>query len=320
MDEDVKLLKDLVSTPSVTGDTGNAARLIREWCIRNGMKAEIVNGAVVVNPDGPDLLLLGHFDTVPGEVPVRIENGELWGRGSVDAKGPLCTALIALRDLPELRDRISLIGVPDEEGSSETAYRLRKTMKERPCIILEPSGWDGITLSYNGRLLLEIEVTSPPSHSGHDSPFSTEIALDLLESIKKTSNPRLLGIEGDMTRTRMKIDIRYAPGETPELPPGSEVTKINVLEDVKPYRSDKYSSLVRSFVKAIRTSGGEPTFKRKTGTADMNVLGEVWSTPIIAYGPGDGKLDHTDEERISVDEYRKGIEVLKTAIRELLKQ
>ena len=319
MDDDVAFLMEMVSIPSVTGDTGEAASLIKEWCLSNKMEAEIVEGAVVVNPGGHDLLLLGHFDTVPGEVPVRIENGELWGRGSVDAKGPLCTALIALRDLPELRDRVSLIGVPDEEGSSETAYRLRKTMKERPCIILEPSGWDGITLSYNGRLLLEIEVTSPSSHSGHDRPFSTEIALDWLETIKRTSNPRLLEIEGDMTRTRMKIDIRYPPGEAPELPPESEFVRVSILEDVKPYRSDKYSSLVRSFVKAIRSSGGEPTLKRKTGTADMNVLGEVWGTPIIAYGPGDGKLDHTDEERISLYEYCKGIDVLKMAISEILK-
>src|SRR5215203_2463046 len=38
------------------------------------------------------LLLLGHIDTVPGNIPVRIdstaEGDVLYGRGSVDAKGP----------------------------------------------------------------------------------------------------------------------------------------------------------------------------------------------------------------------------------------
>ena len=37
------------------------------------------------------IVLLGHIDTVPGNIPVRIENDLLFGRGSVDAKGPLAT-------------------------------------------------------------------------------------------------------------------------------------------------------------------------------------------------------------------------------------
>ena len=116
----------------------------------------------------------------------------------------------------------------------------------------------------------------------------------------------------------MRLDIRYPPGEIPQLPHESETVRINILEDVKPYRSDKSSNLVRSFMRAIRRNGGEPVFKRKTGTADMNVLGEVWSTPIIAYGPGEGRLDHTDEERISILDFKRGVEVLRQAIVDLL--
>jgi acetylornithine deacetylase/succinyl-diaminopimelate desuccinylase-like protein len=37
------------------------------------------------------IVLLGHIDTVPGNIAVRIENDRLFGRGSVDAKGPLAT-------------------------------------------------------------------------------------------------------------------------------------------------------------------------------------------------------------------------------------
>src|SRR5689334_9889926 len=38
-----------------------------------------------------EIVLLGHIDTVPGDIPARIEDGKLYGRGSVDAKGPLAT-------------------------------------------------------------------------------------------------------------------------------------------------------------------------------------------------------------------------------------
>ena len=44
---------------------------------------------------GPEIVLLGHIDTVPGVVPVRIEDGKLYGRGSVDAKGPFATFVAA---------------------------------------------------------------------------------------------------------------------------------------------------------------------------------------------------------------------------------
>jgi LysW-gamma-L-lysine carboxypeptidase len=318
MGDVVDLLRDLVSIPSPTGSTSEAVEFLRGWCTDNGMEAVVDKGALVVNPEARELLLIGHIDTVPGEVPVRIDNGELWGRGSVDAKGPLCTALAALRDLPSLRGRIRIIGVPDEEGSSETAYRLRRELDEMDCIVLEPSGWEGITISYNGRMLVDMTVEARVSHSGHDEPFSTEKALNIWGSMGNGSPPRILSINGDMKRTIMKLDIRYGSGERPELPTKEEGVSFRILEDVSPYRSDKGSRLVRSMLRSVRSRGGVPVFKKKTGTADMNVLGEIWGTPIIAYGPGDGRLDHTDEERLSIEEYLKSIEVLKGALISLL--
>ncbi len=49
--------------------------------------------------DGPrHIVMLGHIDTVPGEIPVRIEGDDLYGRGSADAKGPLATFVAATAD------------------------------------------------------------------------------------------------------------------------------------------------------------------------------------------------------------------------------
>jgi LysW-gamma-L-lysine carboxypeptidase len=76
--------------------------------------------------------------------------------------------------------------------------------------------------------------------------------------------------------------------------------------------------LVRSFLGAIRSQGGTPVFKRKTGTSDMNVLGEKWRTDMIAYGPGDSTLDHTNSERLDIDEYARSIGVLKEAVKRSL--
>jgi len=37
----------------------------------------------------------------------------------------------------------------------------------------------------------------------------------------------------------------------------------------------------------------------------------------VAYGPGDSKLDHTDEERVGIDDYLLSIEIIKGALEEL---
>ena len=46
----------------------------------------------------------------------------------------------------------------------------------------------------------------------------------------------------------------------------------------------------------------------------MNVVGPVWQCPIVAYGAGDSKLDHTPQEHVVVEEYERAIEVLKQVL------
>jgi LysW-gamma-L-lysine carboxypeptidase len=56
----------------------------------------------------------------------------------------------------------------------------------------------------------------------------------------------------------------------------------------------------------------------KGGTADFN-LAAAWRCPMAAYGPGNSKLDHTDEERISVGEYLASASILKNALEIFMK-
>ena len=67
---------------------------------------------------------------------------------------------------------------------------------------------------------------------------------------------------------------------------------------------------MRAFLKAIREQGGDPKFKVKTGTSDMNVVAPHWQCPIVAYGPGDSVFDHTPQEQTSLREYCQAIDVL----------
>lgn len=89
---------------------------------------------------------------------------------------------------------------------------------------------------------------------------------------------------------------------------------VYIGEALPAFRSDKGSPLVRAFLPAIRAEGGKPRLKVKTGTADMNIVGPIWGCPIVAYGPGDSKLDHTPHERIEIAEYLRAIRVLSVAL------
>jgi LysW-gamma-L-lysine carboxypeptidase len=80
--------------------------------------------------------------------------------------------------------------------------------------------------------------------------------------------------------------------------------------------------LARSRVLARRVQlsgshGGQPGFVLKTGTSDMNVVGEKWTCPIIAYGPGDSDLDHTPHEHLPLAEYALAVATLRHLIESL---
>ena len=86
---------------------------------------------------------------------------------------------------------------------------------------------------------------------------------------------------------------------------------------VPAYRAERNTSLVRAFLKGIRATGGKPGFVVKTGTADVNIVAPIWGCPTVVYGPGDSNLDHTPNERISLEEYGKAVEVLRQVLMKL---
>lgn len=95
--------------------------------------------------------------------------------------------------------------------------------------------------------------------------------------------------------------------------------KVKIEDLTDPFEVNQGSPLVQALSWSIRKLRRKPaTLLRKTGTGDMNVLGRAMKIPVVTYGPGDSRLDHTPNEHIDVQEYLDSIQVYREAIMKLL--
>ncbi len=313
-----------------------------------GMRAfrdEAGNAVGIVEPEGGatrEIVLLGHMDTVPGFIEVRREGGKLYGRGAVDARGPLCTFIAAAAQAGARAGwRIVVIGAVEEEAATSKGARFAAT-QYRPefCVIGEPSGWDRVTLGYKGRLLVHYRHTRAMSHTAGQARGVAEGAVAFWNAIgdlcarynegKERAFDRLdpslrrihTGDDPFVDAVEMTIGIRVPVGVTiaklkAQIAALGGDAELTFASEEEAYRSDKNTPLVRAFLGALRARGATPGFTVKTGTADMNVVAPIWQCPIVAYGPGDSNLDHTPDEHIDTGEYLKAIDVLADVLREL---
>jgi LysW-gamma-L-lysine carboxypeptidase len=343
--DSIDFLRQLVSIPSPSGEEEQVGQFLVEQMTALGFQAHIDKvGNAVGTAGSPDaertIVLLGHMDTVPGDIPVRRRGNLLYGRGTVDAKGPLATFILATaRVTPGLDNtRITVIGAVEEEAYSKGAHHLEKTMDAPDCCIIgEPSDWDCVTIGYKGRLCVAYTWQQPDSHSAGEQVGAAEKAITFWNQLVDYADKRNHGQEGRFdtldpglrefqtssdgltTTVEMTVALRLPPDFKPavlkrKMKGWAEGAKLKYLPLDMPYQSGKNNRLVRAMLKAIRAEGGQPRFKLKTGTSDMNTVGPVWQCPIVAYGPGDSALDHTPEEHIDVKEYERAIDVLARAL------
>ncbi|MGB9880414.1 MAG: M20/M25/M40 family metallo-hydrolase, partial [Anaerolineae bacterium] len=194
MDE-VEFLRELLEIYSPSGQESPLAHYLVDRMQRLGFTASIdPMGNVIGQLQGENstslLVLLGHMDTVPGFIPIRLEDGRLYGRGAVDAKGALATFIIAAaRAASSLRNTdIVVIGAVEEEADSKGARYIVDKLKPDYAIIGEPSGWDSITLGYKGSLHLDYRLSRPAKHNAADGPLATEEAISFWNRLVAWAN------------------------------------------------------------------------------------------------------------------------------------
>jgi LysW-gamma-L-lysine carboxypeptidase len=197
----IDLVRGLVAIPSLSRQESAASQWLAQRMASVGYDRAFVDDAGnAVGEIGPraatrTVLLLGHIDTVPGNIPVRIEpsvDGDvLYGRGSVDAKGPLATfasagARLGAAWANEHGIRVVVVGAVEEEaatskGARHIAARFDGVAEPVPtaCVIGEPSHWHRVTLGYKGRLLMDLIARQPMAHTAGPDASVAAVVVEL---------------------------------------------------------------------------------------------------------------------------------------------
>ena len=347
-------LHGLVARYSPSGQESTASDWLVQRMLALGYDQAFIDpigNAVGILGEGPrQVVLLGHIDTVPGEIPLRVADGWLYGRGAVDAKGPLAAFVDgAARTTRQTGWQLVVIGAVEEERNSEGARFAAGQYQPDFAIIGEPNGWQRVGTGYKGSAWAQLTVRRSQSHPAGGQESAPEAAVSAWEQIRtgtaalnegrtRMFDQVLLSLRGIdsgedgfeqwarlVIMARLPIDLppeawyeRLAEmtGNTGELEPRGFA--------IPAYQCAKNTPLMRAFLSSIRSTGETPGFVLKSGTADLNIVGPAWEKHpnfggALVYGPGDSALDHTPEERIELSEYHKAVAVVSGALENLMR-
>ena len=240
---DFDILTGLVSHYSPSGQERGAV----EWLVErmkslgyNETCIDAAGNAVGVLGQGlKQVVLLGHIDTVPGEIVVRRDgippNEKLYGRGSVDAKGPLACFVDAVAQVGR-RDgwQFVVIGAVEEERDSDGARFVATQYQPDFAIIGEPNQWDRVALGYKGSAWANVTLRRGQAHSASGEQTAAEAAVEAWLKVKAYVNSfnmdkqkmfdqlllTLRGIESDSDDfeqwARLKVGVRLPVEVSPE--------------------------------------------------------------------------------------------------------
>ena len=312
---------------------------------------EVGNVIATKGSGSPKIMLCGHMDVVPGKVKVRREGDSLYGRGASDAKAPLMAMLFAAASIQNNNGTIIFVGAVDEEGNAIGIKNIvKKELDVDYAVFGEPSGIKQVTIAYKGRLAINLKISVEDS-SHASAPWLSKNAIqeasifanELKEGLEKGQEERTKGMLLTATTTEIKggtshnvtpkecettFDIRIPVDmncKSIEQKIATLVKDIavkrkveafySILDETEPFEAAHNSPLVRAFTLGVmEAEQSRPTLIRKTGTGDMNVLGNQWNIPVVTYGPGDPHEAHTIDEKVSIEEFLKGIDVFKRTL------
>jgi len=178
-----KYLKDLIDIPSVTGHEGlikdHLAGAFSDMGLDVSLQHVDTDRYNVIGRlgEGPiRLMLCTHMDVIPEldnslwhspPFKATVKDDRIYGRGAVDAKGPLAAAMEAMLRLKRQGFKCSValaVVVEEETGRSVGARKLMEEYSPEHGIIMEPTGLR-VSTAHKGAIRAVITVRGKAAHS-----------------------------------------------------------------------------------------------------------------------------------------------------------
>jgi putative selenium metabolism hydrolase len=194
---------NLVGTPSPSGQEGAVADLVRAEMDRLGYAVEVdALGNVVGRLDfgpGPCVLFDAHMDTVGVTDPAawsvdpagELRDGRLYGRGSMDMKGPLAAVIHGAAAASVAGGRVVVsASIAEEMIEGFATVEVARAVRPDVAVICEATA-RRVAVGQRGRAELIVEVFGQPTHSSRPElgVNAVEAMADVLRAAREIELP-----------------------------------------------------------------------------------------------------------------------------------
>ena len=336
LDEAIGLLRQLISTPSFSGQEQEAIQLVDDLLTRKGVAFHAVgHNRWMVNhqfqSNKPTILLNSHIDTVqPNKGYTRdpftatVEDGKIYGLGSNDAGASLVCLLLTYLHYYERTDLpVNLCMAISTEEENSGAGGMQQLRNELPswdwALIGEPTSMQP-AIAEKGLMVIDGLLTGTAGHAAHikDDMAIYKLAADIraLEQLPFDKESTLLGpVKVTMTQAQAGSQHNVVPAEchyvldvrinelyTPE-------AVFDILQSqlqaqltprsmrLRPSFIDPKHPVVQCLVDMGKQPYGSPTL------SDQALLNGA----TFKMGPGDTTRSHQADEFIMLQELEEGL-------------
>ncbi len=336
--EALALLKNLVRTPSFSGEEQEVSLLVQQYLKSYGIAFNTAQNNVwatnrYFDPEKPTVLLNSHLDTVkPNKGYTRDpfqpeeEEGKLYGLGSNDAGGPLVSLLstfVWFYNRKNLKYNLLMAATAEEESSGPNGLNsLLATLPEIDfAVVGEPTGMQP-AIAEKGLLVIDGYAPGKAGHAAHSNTDNAIYnALDDINRLRKMEFDKVSPLLGKVKVTVTQIEAGQQHNVVPatchfvvDVRVNEMYTNREVFEILDKQTQSKLvarsfhlnsSSIspdhpfVQAAVKLGREPYGSPTL------SDQSVL----HCPSLKMGPGDSTRSHSADEYLGLDELNEGIEL-----------
>ena len=334
----ITLLKDLISTPSYSGEESFTATIIQcflqnRWVETHRELHNVWAFNRFYDPGKPTILLNSHHDTVKPNLQYTrdpfdplVSGDRLYGLGSNDAGGCLVSLLAAFLHFYNRQDlafNLCYAATAQEETSGENGLKLilPKLGHLDFAIVGEPTLMN-LAIAERGLMVLDCVVNGKAGHAAREE--GDNAIYKTLKDIEWFSNFVFPKVSDTFGPVKMTVTMINA-GSQPNIVPGTcsftvdirltdAYTYEEVLEIVtkrvncivtprdfylKPSAIDVNHPVIRAGMMLGCNTYGSPT------TSDQALL----SIPSVKLGPGDSARSHMSDEYIYISEIEHGIDI-----------